>query len=218
MYIYSFKKLALGYIYIYSFTKLTWDYTRIYIYVCMYSFTKLEWGFIYLYVYIYIFFYKTCVGLYIYIYVFFYKTCMGLQFSSLSTPPTVGQSAVGQGFTFTLGRTMLDGTPLDEWSARHRDFYLTTHHTHKRQTSLLPTGFEPAITARERPQTHALNARPLGTGHFTLNQFRNLNYMALISPLHHDNIRRFYFGTIMENTALRYPPAVWCSEHVGCLL
>jgi hypothetical protein len=29
-------------------------------------------------------------------------------------------------------------TPLDEWSARHRDLYLTTHDTHKKQTSMPP--------------------------------------------------------------------------------
>jgi hypothetical protein len=49
--------------------------------------------------------------------------------------------------TTTLGRT-----PLDEWSARRRDLYLTTHNTHKRQTSMPPTAFEPAIPASERPQ------------------------------------------------------------------
>jgi hypothetical protein len=31
----------------------------------------------------------------------------------------------------TVGRT-----PLDEWSARRRDLYLTIHNTHKRQTSM----------------------------------------------------------------------------------
>jgi hypothetical protein len=31
----------------------------------------------------------------------------------------------------TIGRT-----PLDEWSARRRDLYLTTHNTHNRQTSM----------------------------------------------------------------------------------
>jgi hypothetical protein len=36
----------------------------------------------------------------------------------------------------TLGRT-----PLDEWSARRRDLYLTTHNTHNRQTSMPPVGF-----------------------------------------------------------------------------
>jgi hypothetical protein len=46
--------------------------------------------------------------------------------------------------------------PLDEWSARRRDLYLTTHNTHERQTSMLPAGFEPKIPASQRPQTHAL--------------------------------------------------------------
>ena len=46
----------------------------------------------------------------------------------------------------TVGRT-----PLDEWSARHRDLYLTTHDTHNRQISMPPVGFEPKISAGERP-------------------------------------------------------------------
>jgi hypothetical protein len=32
-------------------------------------------------------------------------------------------------------------TPLDEGSARCRDLYLTTHNTHKRQTSMPPMGY-----------------------------------------------------------------------------
>jgi hypothetical protein len=37
-----------------------------------------------------------------------------------------------RGFTITLRHTTLGRTPLDEWSARRRDLYLTTHNTHKR--------------------------------------------------------------------------------------
>jgi hypothetical protein len=59
--------------------------------------------------------------------------------------------------TLTLGTT-----PLDEGSARRRDLYLTTHNIHKRQTSMPPEGFEPAIPARERPQTHALDRAATG--------------------------------------------------------
>ena len=33
-------------------------------------------------------------------------------------------------------QTDIHRTPLDEWSARHRDLYLTTHNTHNRQTSI----------------------------------------------------------------------------------
>ena len=48
-------------------------------------------------------------------------------------------------------------TPLDEWSARHTDLYLTTHNTHNRQTSMPPAVFEPTILASQRPQTQALD-------------------------------------------------------------
>jgi len=59
----------------------------------------------------------------------------------------------------TQRRTTVGRTPLDEWSARHRDLYLTTHNTRNRQTSVTPAGFEPTISAGELPQTFA---RPLG--------------------------------------------------------
>jgi hypothetical protein len=36
----------------------------------------------------------------------------------------------------TLWHTTLDRTPLDKWSARRRDLYLTTHNLHNRQTSM----------------------------------------------------------------------------------
>ena len=49
----------------------------------------------------------------------------------------------------TQRRTTVGRTPL--WSARRRDLYLTTHNTHNRQTSMPPVGFEPTISAGERP-------------------------------------------------------------------
>jgi hypothetical protein len=61
------------------------------------------------------------------------------------------------GFEITFRHTTLGRTPLDEWSARCRDLYLTTHSTHKRQTSMGLAGFEFAIPVSERPQTHALD-------------------------------------------------------------
>ena len=51
----------------------------------------------------------------------------------------------------TKRRSTVGRTPLDEWSARRRDLYLTTHNTHNRQISMLPVGFEPTISAVERP-------------------------------------------------------------------
>ena len=52
----------------------------------------------------------------------------------------------------TRRRSAVGRTPLDEWSARRRDLYLTTHDTHNRQISMPPVGFEPTISAGERPQ------------------------------------------------------------------
>jgi hypothetical protein len=59
----------------------------------------------------------------------------------------------------TFGRT-----PLDEWSIRCRDLYLTTHNTHNRQTSMPPVGFGHTISAGERPKTYALDRAATGTG------------------------------------------------------
>jgi len=45
----------------------------------------------------------------------------------------------------TFGRTL-----LDEWSARRRDLYLTTHDILNRQISMPPVEFEPTISAGKR--------------------------------------------------------------------
>ena len=64
----------------------------------------------------------------------------------------------------TVGRT-----PLDEWSARCRDLYLTKHNTHNRQTSMAPVWFEPTFSAGEGQQTYALDreASGMNTWHWT---------------------------------------------------
>ena len=64
----------------------------------------------------------------------------------------------------TQRRTTFGRTTLDEWSARRRDLYLTTHDTHNRQISMPPVGFEPTIPEDERPQTYALDRADTGTG------------------------------------------------------
>jgi len=61
----------------------------------------------------------------------------------------------------TQRRTTVGRTPVDEWSVRRRDLYLTTHN---RQISMPPVGFEPTISAGERPQTYALDGAATGIG------------------------------------------------------
>jgi hypothetical protein len=67
----------------------------------------------------------------------------------------------------TQRRTTVGRTPLDEWSARRRDLYLATRNTHKGQTPMPKTRFEPTTSAGERPQTHALECAATGTGFIT---------------------------------------------------
>ena len=64
----------------------------------------------------------------------------------------------------TQRRITVGRTPLDEWSARRRDLYLTTLNSHNRQTFMPPVGFEPTISAGERPQTYSLDRAATGNG------------------------------------------------------
>ena len=94
------------------------------------------------------------------------------------------QWAMASSFTrfldHTQRRTTVSRTPLDEWSARSRDFYLTTHNIPHRQTSMPPVGFEPTTSAGERPQTHALDRAATGTGKLDFGRKRlKINWTTL---------------------------------------
>jgi len=87
---------------------------------------------------------------------------------------TAPQWATASSFTRFLDHTWritVGRTPLDEWSARRKNLYLTKHNIHNRQTSMAPVGFEPTISAGERPQTHFLDRAATGTG-------ANYNYIV----------------------------------------
>jgi hypothetical protein len=93
--------------------------------------------------------------------------------------PTRAMASSFVRFLYTTQRHNTVGrTPLDKWSARRRNFYLTTHNTHNRETSMPSAGFEPTIPAGERPQTHALDRAVTGTGCFIYNQI-NTTIMEL---------------------------------------
>ena len=79
----------------------------------------------------------------------------------------------------TQRRITVGRTPLDELSARLRDLYLRTHNTHNRQTSMPPVGFEPAISASERPQTYALDRAATGTGAIAMLVMFNIRQIYL---------------------------------------
>jgi hypothetical protein len=79
--------------------------------------------------------------------------------------PTLQRPIVGQGLLIIEASQSHSDiqhsmTTLDEWSARRRDFNLTTHNNHKKEITMLQAGFAPAIPASERPQAHTC-IRPL---------------------------------------------------------
>jgi hypothetical protein len=94
--------------------------------------------------------------------------------------PSGPRSPHCQGFTITLRHTTLVMTPLDEWLAWCRDFYLTTNNTHNRQTSMPQAGFEPTFPATERPQTHALDRPAPGIGRTSFTNTKFILHTLLI--------------------------------------
>ena len=79
----------------------------------------------------------------------------------LYDPTRVMASSLLRFLDHTQQRTTVGRTPLDEWSARRRDLYLTTHNTHNRQTSMPPDGIRTrdlnrgaAADLRLRPRDH----------------------------------------------------------------
>ena len=76
-------------------------------------------------------------------------------------PPSGPERLHYKVLTISLRHTTLDRNPLDEWSAHCRDIHLTRH-THKRQKTMPPAGFVPAIPASEPPYPHALDRAATG--------------------------------------------------------
>ena len=85
----------------------------------------------------------------------------------LDSPP------VGQGLLIHEVSISHTTTSLDGWSGRRRD--LTTHNTHNRQPSMPQVGFEPIISAGERPQTYALDRAATMTSSNNNNNNNNNN-------------------------------------------
>jgi len=72
-----------------------------------------------------------------------------MYFFTIAQQPIVGQDLliIEDSRSHSVLQLTLGRTSLDEWSARRRDLYLTTHNTHNRQTSMTLAAFEPKIPA-----------------------------------------------------------------------
>jgi hypothetical protein len=128
----------------------------------------------------------------------------------------------------TVKHTTFSRTLLDEWSALRRNLYLTTHNSHNGPTSMPPVGFEPTISAGERPQIYALECTVIGTGflnvtlHITTLQSKCLriianyprctpisllhttfNVLPIHEQIHYITARFFYTSTNHTNPLIR---------------
>ena len=72
---------------------------------------------------------------------FFYWRYNPLWVCILQPPSGAIASSRTRFLDHTQRRATVGRTPLDEWSVRRRDLYLTTHNTHNRQTSMPPVGW-----------------------------------------------------------------------------
>ena len=116
--------------------------------------------------------YKTYLGIYVFV-------CAFICFWR-DSPQWARASSFTSFLDHTQRRTTVGRTLLDEWSARRRDLYLTTHKNHNRPTSMPPVGFEPTISEGERPQTYPLDRAATGTGRYSC----IVRYLCLILTKH----------------------------------
>ena len=80
-------------------------------------------------------------------------------------PPMAQQPPSGptrphyRSFTVTLRHTTLGKTPLDEWSAGHKNHHMTAHNTHNRGISMPPSGIRTRIASKPTAADPRLSLR-----------------------------------------------------------
>ena len=96
---------------------------------------------------------------------------------------------------------------------RRRDLCLTTHNTHKAQTSVSPAGYKPAITANELRQTNAVDRAATG---ISFRVSKGTIYGLTIS-LNTDPTEKFLsnWGVI---SLLTFKNSTWCSLCGECFV
>jgi hypothetical protein len=103
-----------------------------------------------------------------YVYIFWTMHGMSITYITFEREGTKFSNTTDRALAYlhhTQRHSTVGRTPLDEWSARRRDLYLTTHNTHNRQPFMPPVRFEPKTPAVVRPQTYALDRAATGDRH-----------------------------------------------------
>jgi hypothetical protein len=98
-------------------------------------------------------------------YLFQSKSITKIIFFTMAQQPPVGQGLLIIEDSWSHSDTQhSEGLLTTSDQPLNSDLYLTTHNNQKRQASMSPAGFEPAIPASKRPQTHALDRAATGIG------------------------------------------------------
>ena len=95
-------------------------------------------------------------------------------------PPWTRASSFKRFLDHTQRRTTVGRNHLGEGLVRRRDLYLTTHNIHNKQTSMPPVGFEPTISAGDRPQTYALYRAAIKTSKLDFLKKIKVSYLCLL--------------------------------------
>ena len=127
------------------------------------------------------------------------------------------------GFEIEFRHTTFSKTPLDEWLARRRNLYLTTHDNHNGQTSIPPADFERSFPPSEQLQTHPIERAATGISRpqiiplgilctaFWITAFPVYHTMLI----HHSDNTFVYIPNILRITMYRLGASVNGSGHRG---
>jgi hypothetical protein len=119
--------------------------------------------------------------------------------SFLAQQPNAGQGRLTRELSrsHSATHTTVGRTPLDEWSARRRDLYLTTHNTYKTLTSMPPG----RIRSRDPIKWSAADPRLRQLGHWDRLVIRHLlNFSPFRRPVRLEKILNKYTQVFWDET------------------
>jgi len=108
----------------------------------------------------------------------------------------------------TQRRTIVGRPPLDEWSARRRDLYLTIHNTHNRQIFMPPVEFEPTMSRRAAAD---LRLRPRGYWDRPINTLQDPIFIKYVQLNKETELQRLKSGYRQIRKYLRPPLVNTCT-------
>jgi len=98
-----------------------------------------------------------------------------------------------RGFIITLRHITLGRTSLDDWSARRRDLYLTTHNTYKSQTSMPRRDSNPQFSKRAAADPR-LRPRGQWDRHYVVLLEQHLRLLSITN----DKERNFFLRAVVN--------------------